>query len=103
MDYIEKILLADDRWKGLPIFLWSESMGGATALTMARKNPNAFAGLVLYAPMISLEIVRQQVRARTPPAWDVCACDCDVTMLVDVRTGRGIWYQKRAPRRYAER
>ena len=59
-DYIETVLLAEDRWKELPVFLWSVSMGGATALAMARKRPSAFAGLVLYAPMISLELVRQQ-------------------------------------------
>jgi alpha-beta hydrolase superfamily lysophospholipase len=57
-DYIDT-LLADDQWKGLPVFLWSVSMGGATALSMARKKPEAYAGLVLYAPMISLELVRQ--------------------------------------------
>jgi len=37
-----------------------EDYGRRTALTMARKNPNAYAGLILYAPMISLEKVRQQ-------------------------------------------
>jgi len=59
-DYIEKDLVTNEKWKGLPIFLWSVSMGGATAVTMARKNPETYAGLIFYAPMISLEIVRQQ-------------------------------------------
>jgi hypothetical protein len=60
-DYVE--LLRADAYKGLelPIFLWSVSMGGATALTMARKLPADYlAGIVLYAPMISLERVRQE-------------------------------------------
>ena len=52
-DYLDQVVLTDGRWKGLPVFLWSVSMGGATALTMARKKPEAYAGLILYAPMIS--------------------------------------------------
>ena len=54
------MLLSGDRWRGLPVFLWSVSMGGATALTMARRDPDKYAGLVLYAPMISLEQVQNQ-------------------------------------------
>jgi acylglycerol lipase len=54
------MLLSGDRWRGLPVFLWSVSMGGATALTMARRDPDKYAGLVLYAPMISLEQVHNQ-------------------------------------------
>jgi alpha-beta hydrolase superfamily lysophospholipase len=36
---------------GLPVFLFGLSMGGATVVKMALRNPLAYRGLVLYAPM----------------------------------------------------
>jgi len=46
--------------KGLPIFLFGISMGGATALRLSENNPDRYTGMVTFAPMCSLEKVRKQ-------------------------------------------
>lgn len=41
-------------FRSLPSFLFGESMGGAVALKMHRKQPNAWTGAVLVAPMCKI-------------------------------------------------
>mmetsp|Transcript_29145 Transcript_29145/g.65244 ORF Transcript_29145/g.65244 Transcript_29145/m.65244 type:complete len:302 (-) Transcript_29145:544-1449(-) len=56
---------------GLPVFLFGQSMGGATCVAMALRSEakygkQIFDGLVLYAPMLSLARVREAT-VFTPP------------------------------------
>ena len=41
----------EPQWKGLPLFLYGDSMGGAVAIQAHRRAPQMFDGAVLVAPM----------------------------------------------------
>ena len=58
--YIREVVLKDSEMHGLPLFLFGISMGGATAVRMHQLEPTAFSGMVLYSPMLSLELVRKE-------------------------------------------
>jgi acylglycerol lipase len=62
IEYIQNIVRKENNlMNSLPCFLFGISMGGATCLKMEILSPmNTFAGIVLYAPMISLEKVKEQ-------------------------------------------
>jgi len=49
--FIEQVATKESDLAGLPVFLFGLSMGGATVVKMALKDPDAYQGLVLYAPM----------------------------------------------------
>ncbi|KAJ7530147.1 hypothetical protein O6H91_15G081600 [Diphasiastrum complanatum] len=51
-------------FKGLPCFLFGESMGGAVALKVHLKRPNAWTGAILVAPMC-------KIAADMYPPWPV--------------------------------
>jgi alpha-beta hydrolase superfamily lysophospholipase len=53
-------VVTDPLLQSLPVFLLGLSMGGATAVRMALAKPGAYRGVVLYAPMLSLRLVKQQ-------------------------------------------
>ncbi|GMH67428.1 hypothetical protein TL16_g04676 [Triparma laevis f. inornata] len=57
--YISEGVMKEEELKGLPIFLFGISMGGATAIRLSENNPDRYTGMVTFAPMISLEKVRQ--------------------------------------------
>ena len=57
--YVTDIVMNEPKLKALPIFLFGISMGGATAIRLAENNPDRYTGMVTFAPMISLEKVRQ--------------------------------------------
>src|SRR5262249_48495567 len=44
------------RYKGLPVFLAGESLGGSMAIRLAAKNPGLVDGLVLASPAIKLHV-----------------------------------------------
>lgn len=58
--YIKDVVLRDAGGDSLPLFLLAISMGGATAIRMVQMEPSLYRGMVLYAPMISLQLVRMQ-------------------------------------------
>jgi len=60
LDCLSKLREEDATLDTLPVFLFGISMGGATAVRMAQKQPTLFRGAVLYAPMLSLEEVQKQ-------------------------------------------
>lgn len=53
-------VLTEPGLKNLPLFVFGISMGGATAVRMVQLRPNMFRGAILYAPMLSLELVKKQ-------------------------------------------
>jgi alpha-beta hydrolase superfamily lysophospholipase len=57
--YISEIVMKEAMLAGLPIFLFGISMGGATAIKLAHRAPDRYAGMVTFAPMCSLEKVRK--------------------------------------------
>ena len=61
--FITEIVMKEEMLKGLPIFLFGVSMGGATAIKLAHRAPERYAGMVTFAPMCSLEKMRKQ------PMW----------------------------------
>ena len=60
--FIEKMAdLGGDKFsKGLPLFPFAVSMGGARAAMMILRNESVFKAALLYAPMLSLERVSKQ-------------------------------------------
>ena len=60
----------------LPLFPFGVSMGGARAALMMMKDETRFKGALLYAPMLSLERVSKNGRARRPPCppWHLHVC-----------------------------
>jgi acylglycerol lipase len=50
---------ADTRLSGLPTFALGISMGGACAVRMSQLRPTLFRGVVLLAPMLSLENIQK--------------------------------------------
>ena len=58
--YIQDGVMKDPSLSGLPIFLFGISMGGAVAIRVSENNPSRYAGMLTFAPMCSLEKVRQQ-------------------------------------------
>jgi alpha-beta hydrolase superfamily lysophospholipase len=65
--YVKDAILENPRRQG-PLFLLGISMGGATAVRMVQMEPELFKGLVLYAPMLSLEHIKNTLRSRGSPA-----------------------------------
>jgi alpha-beta hydrolase superfamily lysophospholipase len=59
LQYTTDIVQQEEKLKGLPIFLFGLSMGGATCLRLAEEAPDVYKGMLLFAPMISLEKVRK--------------------------------------------
>lgn len=70
--------------RGLPLFAVAGSLGGCIALQASMREPSLFAGLVLLAPMLSLERVKRaganrvlvpisRVLTRVIPTWPVVA------------------------------
>ena len=57
--YISEVVMNEPHLKNLPVFLFGISMGGATAIRLSENNPDRYTGMVTFAPMISLEKVRQ--------------------------------------------
>lgn len=69
-----------DEYKGKPTFLYGESMGGALALLIHRKEPGSWNGAVLVAPMCKIseklkppELVTSILRklAYVVPTWKI--------------------------------
>ena len=60
LSYVKTIVKEEVALKDLPVFLFGLSMGGATAIRLSEEASSLFAGMVLFAPMISLEKVREQ-------------------------------------------
>jgi len=58
--YILTVLLKEPGMKDLPMFIFGISMGGCTAVRMAQLEPELYRGVVLYAPMLSLEQIEKQ-------------------------------------------
>ena len=60
--FIEKMAdLGGDKFsKGLPLFPFAVSMGGARATMMILRNESVFKAALLYAPMLSLERISKQ-------------------------------------------
>jgi len=60
--FIEKMAdLGGDKFsKGLPLFPFAVSMGGARAAMMILRNESVFKAALLYAPMLSLERISKQ-------------------------------------------
>jgi len=44
----------EEEFEGLPFFLHGESMGGAVAIELSLRNPGAYTGMVLQAPMCKI-------------------------------------------------
>uniref|UniRef100_A0A6U4EIK4 Serine aminopeptidase S33 domain-containing protein n=1 Tax=Phaeomonas parva TaxID=124430 RepID=A0A6U4EIK4_9STRA len=62
-EFLRKEVGADPELANLPIFLLGVSMGGCTAVKMSLLSPELYAGMVLLAPMLSLELVQEQIVA----------------------------------------
>mmetsp|Transcript_65610 Transcript_65610/g.186119 ORF Transcript_65610/g.186119 Transcript_65610/m.186119 type:complete len:332 (-) Transcript_65610:100-1095(-) len=58
--YLNTVLLKDPEVQRLPLFILGISMGGATSVRMAQMQPHLFRGVVLLAPMLSLEEVKKK-------------------------------------------
>lgn len=58
--FVRYYLDGHPQYSTLPLFVLGLSMGGCTALRMTQLSPGTFKGLVLLAPMLSLEMVARQ-------------------------------------------
>jgi acylglycerol lipase len=61
VDFVRKIKASDDPkfGRGLPMFACGISLGGCIATRAANMDPSAFEGVVLLAPMLSLEKLKR--------------------------------------------